>query len=79
MSYSANIAEGSGRSTYTENRQFVRISRGSSYETRHWLRRAFNRQLIDEKQTESIKPLLDELAPTLNIYLNSISRSIENQ
>ena len=73
-SIGANIAEGSGRGTYKQNRQFVRVSRGSLYETRHWLRQAFKRHLISDAQTETIKPLLDELAPTLNAYLNSIGK-----
>jgi four helix bundle protein len=39
-SIGANIAEGTGRGTYQDNRRFVRIARGSFLETRHWLRRA---------------------------------------
>jgi four helix bundle protein len=73
-SIGANISEGSGCGTYKQNRYFVRISRGSLFETRHWLRRAYNRQLISDEQTQTIKPLLDELAPTLNAYLNSIGK-----
>jgi four helix bundle protein len=71
-SIGANIAEGSGRSSYRENRRFVRIARGSLYETKHFLRRAFRRNLITEEQVARLKPMMDELAPTLNAYLNSI-------
>ncbi len=71
-SIGANIAEGSGRGSYQDNRRFVKISRGSLYETRHWLRRAYRRKLLSVEQTEALKPLLDELAPTLNAYLRSI-------
>ena len=71
-SIGANIAEGSGRGTYQDNRRFVRMARGSLYETRHWLRRAYRRKLLNETQTNTIKELLDELAPRLNAYLKSI-------
>lgn len=71
-SVGANIAEGTGRGTYKDNRRFVRISRGSLNETRHWLRRAFKRKLLTEEQIEVLKRLIDTLGPQLNSYLNSI-------
>jgi four helix bundle protein len=71
-SIGANIAEGDGRGTYQENRRFCRIARGSLNETKHWLRRAFKRGLFTEAQTSALKPIVDELAPRLNAYLNSI-------
>jgi len=71
----ANIAEGSGRGTYADNRRFVRMARGSLYETRHWLRRAFRRQLLSPEQIERLKPLIDQLGPSLNAYLGAIGRS----
>ena len=71
-SIGANIAEGTGRGSYQDNRRFVRIARGSLYETRHWLRRAYKRKLITDKQVLALKPLLEELAPKLNAYLKSI-------
>ena len=73
-SVGANIAEGYGRSTPADNRRCVRIAIGSLYETKHWLRRAYQRQLIDSSQIEHLKPLLDKLLPMLNAYLNSIGR-----
>jgi len=71
-SVGANIAEGSGRGTYKDNQRFVRIARGSLYETRHWLRRAYKRKLLTDKQVKTLQPLIKELAPRLNAYLNSI-------
>ena len=71
-SIGANIAEGSGRGTDPELRRFLRVSRGSLYETQHWLRRAFRRGLLSEKEINNLVPLVNELTPRLNAYLSSI-------
>ena len=41
----ANIAEGRGKYNDQDNRRFVKIARGSLYETISWLRLAYARQL----------------------------------
>lgn len=74
-SIGANIAEGSGRGSYQDNRRFVRTARGSLYETKHWLRRAYKRGLLSDPDVEKIRPLLDELGPRLNAYLHSIGKA----
>ena len=71
-SIGANIAEGSGRGTDPELRRFLRVARGSLYETQHWLRRAYKRRLLSEKQVNDLVPLVRELTPKLNAYLGSI-------
>src|SRR5678815_4734832 len=43
-SIGANIAEGTGRGSYQDNRRFVRTARSSLNETQHFLRRAFRRK-----------------------------------
>jgi four helix bundle protein len=73
-SIGANIAEGVGRRSFQDNRRFVRIARGSLNETKHWLRRAYKRTLLDDGKVAMLKPLLAELAPRLNAYLRSIGR-----
>ena len=73
-SIGANIAEGTGRGSYQDNRRFARIARASLYETHHWLRRAFSRRLLDRREATEIKPTLEELRPRLNAYLKSIGR-----
>ncbi len=71
-SVGANIAEGYGRGSFQDNKRFVRIARGSLYESRHWLRRAFRRKLLTQEQIDSLKVLIDNLGPQLNAYLKSI-------
>ena len=74
-SIGANIAEGSGRGSSQDYRRFLRISRGSLYETLHWLRRAYMRKLLTNKQTSEFRAIISELSPTLNAYLRSVSKS----
>ena len=71
-SIGANIAEGAGRGSFQDNRRFVRIGRGSLNETQHFLRRAFRRKLITDQQVEKLRPIVEELAPSLNAFLKSI-------
>lgn len=74
-SVGANIAEGSGRGTYQDNRRFVLYARGSLYETQHFLRQAYRRQLIPTEISNVLKPLMEELPPRLNAYLASIGKT----
>ena len=71
-SIGANIAEGHGRGSYQDNRRFVRIARGSLYETHHWLRRAYRRKLLSDEQVQKLKAIVESLGPPLNAYLKSI-------
>ena len=61
-----------GRGSFQDNRRFVKIARGSLNETKHWLRRAYKRNLLTTEQVDKLKPMTDELAPRLNAYLKSI-------
>ena len=72
-SIGANIAEGSGRGTQPELRRFLRISRGSLYETKHWLRSAYKRRLLTDNDVAELAPLIEELTPKLNAYLGTIA------
>lgn len=78
-SIGANIAEGSGRGSNRDYRRFLRISRGSLYETLHWLRRAYLRKLLTAKETKELRLVIAELSPTLNAYLRSVSKSVTKQ
>ena len=75
----ACIAEGSGRGTAQDNRRFIGIARGSLYETKHWLRRAFKRKLLTKPQTDNLKIIVDNLTPALNGYWRSVTSAAANQ
>ncbi len=75
----ANIAEGCGRFNYRDNSRFIKIARGSLYETKNWLRRAYLRKLLINEQVEKLKPILDELLPKLNSYLRSIIKKADEE
>src|SRR5438132_13069276 len=73
------IAEGSGRGTAQDNRRFIGIARGSLYETKHWLRRAFKRKLLTHAQIDILRGIVDDLTPALNGYWRSVSNAAANQ
>jgi four helix bundle protein len=73
-SIGANVAEGTGRGSFADNRRFAKIARGSLFEVKHWLRRAYKRGLLTESEVASFKKLVDELTPKLSAYINSIGK-----
>jgi four helix bundle protein len=76
-SIGANIAEGTGRGSYADNRRFARIARGSLFEVKHWLRRAYRRDLLTENQVSKLQGLVNELTPKLSAYINSIGNKVK--
>src|SRR5210317_411273 len=76
-SIGANIAEGTGRGSYADNRRFARIARGSLFEVKHWLRRAYRRDLLSENEVSNLQNLIKELTPKLSAYINSIGNKVE--
>jgi four helix bundle protein len=71
-SVAANLSEGFGRYFYKENRNFCYYSRGSLFETKTWLRKAFNRRLINEQDYLSLVKELELIGKKLNAYIKSI-------
>src|SRR5438094_4976268 len=76
-SIGANIAEGSGRGSHQDNRRFVRMARGSLYETMHWLRRSYMRRLLTRTEVKKLRELVEELSPKLNAFLRSVDRRLK--
>ena len=74
-SIGANLSEGFGRFYYKENKLFCYYARGSLEETKHWLRLAYKRGLIDKESTEKIQAIFSEFAPKLNSYINTTGKT----
>lgn len=73
-SIGANIAEGSGRGSLAEKKRFAKIARGSLFEVKHWLRRAYKRHLLADKEVKTFQQLIEELTPKLSAYINAICK-----
>lgn len=74
-SISANIAEGYGRYHYKENKNFCYFSRGSIIETKDWLKKSKDRQLLTEEQFNILFENLQTIHLKLNAYLKFIGKS----
>ena len=73
-SVGANISEGFGRYHYKDSKNFYYYSRGSLYETKTWLTKAFNRKLITEEKFKSMVSDINIIGIKLNNYINSIGK-----
>jgi four helix bundle protein len=64
-----SIAEGCGRGGFADNRRAIRVARGYLKMTEHFLRRAYQRKLITDKQAAALKSNVDELTLVFDAYL----------
>jgi len=78
-SISANIAEGFGRYHYKENKNFCYFSRGSLIETKGWLNKCKDRNLISEEKYQELIKELETIHHKLNIYIKYIGKQIIEQ
>ncbi|HCZ35957.1 MAG TPA: four helix bundle protein [Cytophagales bacterium] len=77
-SISANLSEGLGRYHFKETRNFSYFARGSLFETKTWLTKAFNHNLIEEQQFNSLTNELDLLGKRINAYINTLGPTPPN-
>ena len=71
-SIAANLSEGFGRYHYNEAKHFGYYSRGSLYESKTWLTKAYNRKLITETEFNKFMADIDTIGIKLNNYIKSI-------
>ncbi len=77
-SVAANISEGFGRFHFKEAKNFSYYSRGSLYETKTWLTKAYNRNLITEDEFKSFQSEINTIGIKLNNYIKSIGQKPTN-
>jgi len=76
-SIAANLSEGFGRYHFKENVNFCYYSRGSLYETKTWLIKAHNRNLITDESFKSFNTEIDNIGIKLNNYIKSIGNNTQ--
>ncbi len=74
-SVGANISEGYGRGSKLDNARFVKIARGSLFETKHWLTISNRRNLLSDSDTKEILDEIEKLLPRLSAYINYLSKT----
>ena len=52
---------------------FAKISRGSLFETKHWLNKSFRRKLIPREKKEEFDKILDILLPKISAYISYLN------
>jgi four helix bundle protein len=70
-SIAANISEGYGRFHFNQKRYFNFIARGSLFETKTWLDKAFNRGQISIEGHKLLKAKMNDLCLMLNSYIKN--------
>jgi four helix bundle protein len=73
-SIGANIAEAYGRFHYGEKIRFLYYARGSIFETKYWMNRSVNRDLISQDDVASYSSMLANLTKKLNAFIGNLKR-----
>jgi len=71
-SVAANLSEGLGRYHFKEIKNFSYYSRGSLFETKTWLVKAYNRNLLSDDQFNKFISEIEIIGKMINSYINSL-------
>jgi four helix bundle protein len=77
-SIGANIAESYGRYHFSDRINFLYYARGSLFESKFFIRRARERNLVADETFSSMMQDLQVLAPKLNAYIRSKKEQRKN-
>lgn len=70
-SIAANLSEGLGRFHFKDSKNFSYYARGSLFEAKTWIAKAYQRNLISKEQFIELSDQLELLGKMLNSYINS--------
>jgi four helix bundle protein len=74
-SIASNLSEGFGRYHFKENINFSYYSRGSLSETKTWIQKSYNRELIASDDYQLFIREIDNIGVKLNNYIKSIGKT----
>jgi four helix bundle protein len=74
-SVGANLSEGYGRGSKTDNARFAKIARGSLFESKYWLIQANKRKLISDSEANQIISQIETLLPRISAYINYLLKN----
>ena len=61
---------------FRETRQFLYISRGSLAETKTWIKKALNRQLIHQEEYDILVEQFESLGVKINTFIRTINKNM---
>jgi four helix bundle protein len=73
VSIPTNIAEGAGRRTEKDFRNFLFVSLGSAFEIETLIELSFELEFIDHQQFEEIKEKVDHIQRQLNSFIQRLN------
>src|SRR3989304_7658409 len=76
-SIAGNIAEGFGRYHKKDKQKFYYNARGSTYESAHWTKKAYERELINKKENDYILEELRKLPREINFLIKITEEKLE--
>lgn len=76
-SIAANIAEGFGRYHKKDKIKFYYNARASAFESNHWIKTAFERNLLKEKDYAQVKELLEKLPKEINLLIKLTANNLK--
>jgi four helix bundle protein len=71
----AKIAAAYAQSAEKDQFFYLRLANSALFETRHWLRTSYKRQLISATSAQTLKQILDELTQSLAQGLTQLKRA----